>query len=191
MLDEYILNQLDKLEVERETLTAQLQKLVQEEAEEEQKIQELLEQENVGIELFSPRAAQNSVKIQIERIRKHIDDLQYEQARVQDLLEKNKDSDEKYQLLLLESREKTNTEVPAETAGTGTSVSAAEVTRSSLQNIDTEALDCLKKETKEELETILIRVERCLNLIHTDKVKCKNELKNLRYYLKALLSKDR
>ena len=83
MLDDYILSQLDKLETERESLTMQLHKLVREEEEENQKIQELLEQENVGIELFSPRAAQNSVKAQIELIRKHIDDLQYEEAKVQ------------------------------------------------------------------------------------------------------------
>lgn len=183
MLDDYILSQLDKLETERESLIMQLHKLVREEEEENQKIQELLEQENVGIELFSPRAAQNSVKAQIELIRKHIDDLQYEEAKVQDLLEKNKSSDEKYQLLLLESREKEKSDDLIEEASVSSSAGIP-------AGLSGEELEQLKAETKEELETILVRVERCLNLIHSDKVKCKNELKNLRYYLKALLSKE-
>ena len=41
---------------------------------------------------------------------------------------------------------------------------------------------------KEELKNILNRVEKCFNLLYSDKSQCKHELINLKYYLKALIS---
>ena len=51
----------------------------------------------------------------------------------------------------------------------------------------------LKKEPpvlneKEEFKNILSRVDKCLQFIDTDSNRCKNELNNLKYYLKAILS---
>lgn len=43
-------------------------------------------------------------------------------------------------------------------------------------------------EEKDEFKNILSRVERCINLVDTDTAKCKMDLTNLKYYLKALLS---
>ncbi len=51
-------------------------------------------------------------------------------------------------------------------------------------------VESINKEHIHQLETILKRVDQCIDLSHRDKIKCRNELKNLKYYMKALISKN-
>ena len=230
MLDEFITAQLEKLGLEKEDLIRQLQEIAGEEDSQNKKISELLDEEDVGIEIFSPRSANHTVKAQIEEIKKHIDELQYEAASIQDLLEKNSQQEEKYQALLLEIRQKNASDIKLlkeenpghdneekkemtdESSGAAaTAFSDRDDKNQGPENGDqTGEKDALSSEmpetitnqekaegkgsnelfvTKPEMEQVLQRVEKCLHFAHSDKIKCRNELKNLRYYLKALLSR--
>ena len=177
MLDEYILNKLEEIQKEKEDLKNELLSLSELEGEETKKIDGLLEKEDVGMELFSPRSENKPLKVQIEELRQHIDDIKDKEALVMDKIEKNEENEKKYRDFLQEAKSNNRKDEPedAETEAGETPVK---------DTIE------IKTEVNRELEVLLKRVERCISLVHSDRTKCKNELKNIRYYIMAMLSKQ-
>jgi len=157
MLNEYILDQLKILESEKEELSRQLDDIIQQETDCEERMRELDRTEDVSLEIFSPRAHGTEKGAELADMQKHIDELRYQEAEIRAKIERNETQEEKYQKLLLEAR--MNTEVPT-----------SDVSR-------------------EELEHIAASIDQCIGYLRTDRAKCKAELKNMRYYVKALLSR--
>ena len=62
MLEQYITEQLSAIREKKLKLNEQLKWLCDAETEDEQMIKELLEKEDVGIEIFSPRNTESKVK---------------------------------------------------------------------------------------------------------------------------------
>ena len=176
MLKEYLTSQISKLSDEKKHLESQMNELMQEEISESSKIDKLLESEDVGIELFSPRNPDSKTKVQIDNIRKHIDEIQYKQAEISSKLETNQSMQEKWQRLYEEAE---NGELP------------------SLESVEkSEEKDSLgHKQSVEEIESydqvfreILKRINFCIALMGKDRNKCKAELKSLQYYVQALIA---
>ena len=115
MLDEYLTHHLEEIEYEYLRLTEELQRLVSEENILRDEIDAILQQEDVGLEIFSPRSNRTAMKDKIAEIRKHIDDLQYQQAKISDQIAENRAKEEHYQLLLAEAR---HPEISGKTDGT-------------------------------------------------------------------------
>ncbi len=181
MLDEYILGQLDKIRQERQKLQEKLMGLTDEETRCRNEISRLLEQEDVGYELFSPRAGDDTVKTKIDEIQKHIEDLQYKQADVTESLAENQERVDHYETLLEEAR---NREPGKES--------------DDQKNEEPEGKNTLLNELENdedyrtlylgELKLVLEKIDTCLNLIGHNRSQCKNELKNLRYHLRSVIS---
>lgn len=168
MLDQYILKQLEENDLKLEKLNNKLKMLCREEESCFNMIQKLQDQEDVGLELFSPRNPDDSTRYKISQIKRQVDSIKMEQETVSDEIEQAKSEEDKYQKMLLESRSKS-------------------VHR---KNRDLESCGVMTEEGKEELKNILTRVDKCLTLLCSDKGQCKHELTNMKYYLKALISKS-
>ncbi len=167
MLEKFILEQLERTEAEKKELVMELNKLVTEEEMESRRVSELLEQEDVGIELFSPRNPETKITPQITEIRKKIEDVKYKQTVISDKLDQNGLNETKWQKLLLEAR---SPELKQEEA-------------------------CLEAEKGqnshlEDLKTIMERLNQGMIFMDTDVNRSKVELNNLKYYLKALISRS-
>ena len=112
--------------------------------------------------------------ITIQQIRRISNDI--------DLLKTEAKSEEsKYQQMLSEIRNKQNSESLQKEK-----IEADSNPKSEIEE-DTEKRYQSFNE-REELKNILARVDKSLSLLYTDKSHCKNELINLKYYLKALIS---
>lgn len=180
MLDEYILSQLDKIRQERTRLQEKLAGLTQEETGCREEIARLLEQEDVGYELFSPRAGDDTVKSRIAEIQKHIEDLQYKQADVTESLAENQERVSHYETLLEEARNRDPGERSKEDREADTAKKP--------QMIELESDEDFRTLYIGELKLILGKIDACLNLIGHNRNQCKNELKNLRYHLRSVIS---
>ncbi len=211
MLEEFILGQLETLSLRRDELTKAMNALASQEEEDHSEIARLLETEDLGLELFSPRTANNSVREQINTIKKHLEELEIKQTEIRGELEQLTLNENKYQEMLLEARTR-KADIKEEKQENRDSSDADETTDNTTEkgilsysdtaemNKDTddqvpievsnEDKDKFKEEYIETLETILKRVDHCIDLSHRDKIKCRNELKNLRYYMKAVISKN-
>ena len=176
MLEEYIQTQLNRIRQERQKLQDELKVVSEEEESANHQISELLEQEDVGFEIFSPRAGENTVKASIEQIQKHIEDLQYKQLGLTQALGENQERLSHYENLLEEARAKEAEEPLPETAPGEASP------------LKTDASDEKQIMYLAELKAVLEKVDSCINLIGHNRSQCKNELKNLRYHLRALIS---
>ncbi len=219
MLEEFILGQLEEIECRKEDLKRQLNDLVNQEKEDNEEISKLLKEQDLGFELFSPRSANHSVREQVDTIKNHIEELRVRQTQIRGDLEQNTVNENRYQEMLLEARQRESDpslpgqmnekdaegvepEATEENAGGFDQISIEEAAIESEDSqmvtaeaentaLDEEtALTALKKEHIQQLETVLKRVDQCIDLSHRDKIKCRNELKNLRYYMKALISKN-
>ncbi len=176
MLNEFILKQLDVVVRERESLSRQLDEVTGKENEENSSLQKLLDRDDVGVEVFSPRAAGKPVKIQVEDIRQRIEDLECQEAMVRDQLEQTLLKEEKLRKMLSEARvSNQDVGLSGETDGSGA--------KRDDQFIQIQA------ETHEELQVILKRIDHCFEICMSDPEACRNELRTLQYYLKALLTK--
>lgn len=130
-------------------------------------IRKLQDRENVELELFSPRNSDDSTRHKIGQIKQQIDSIKIEQSAISEEIEQAKAEEDKYQEMLMETRSKN--------VGQKNGNLESSVTR--------------MEEDKEELKNILTRVDRCLTLLYSDKGQCKHELINMKYYLKALISR--
>ena len=177
MLEEYIQTQLNRIRQDRQKLQDELKEVSEEEENANHQISELLEQEDVGFEIFSPRAGENTVKASIEQIQKHIEDLQYKQLGLTQALGDNQDRLSHYENLLEEARAK---------EAEGEPLPETEPQEASPLKPDT--LDEKQIMYLAELKAVLEKIDSCINLIGHNRSQCKNELKNLRYHLRALIS---
>ena len=189
MLDEYIMNQLTQVEDEFQRLNQTLSDLNDQESAMQKKLQELLAAKDIGMEIFSPRIDGNLSKEEIEETQRRLEELRIRQMEVNEEISRNREKEEKYQILLNEARMKEisdarelASEIPSDVLEEPEKNAAAE-TKNPCSDHRQDADDHYKDDLKE----ILVRVEKCINLVNHDRTRCKNELKNLRYYLKALL----
>ena len=174
MLEQYITEQLTVIREKKLRLNEQLKRLCDAETEDEEMIKELLEKEDVGIEIFSPRNTESKVKEKIGAIREHIEELQLKQTEVSEQLAQVSVDEEHWEQLLEEAQKKAEIEETTEEQPNITSAP------------DTEA------ETQDEgeiLKEILSRVQKCSWYAEKNRQKCKKELAALEYYLKALIAK--
>ena len=183
MLDEYIQAQLDRIRQERQKLQGELKELTDEEENANHQISELLEQEDVGFELFSPRAGDNTVKNQISDIQKHIEDLQYKQASLTQLLAENQERLSHYEQLLEEARAREEEPVETREVSEAGSDVVSPLSAAGAGETDEKRLLYVA-----EMKNVLEKIDTCINLIGHNRNQCKNELKNLRYHLRSVIS---
>ena len=211
MLEDYLNNQIEKYTKEKELLLGKMKELVDEETRQNQEIEKLMDQEDVGIELFSPRNPDSKVKVQVENIRKHIDELQYKQAELSSDLDTSQNMINKWQKLLDEAKEKNelaNTEelnspsIHSESFKKDhTEKDPGKIEQKTEQRTEEKTQKKADGEGKSEenssdftveygheLKEIQRRVNYCLAIIGKDRNKCKGELKSLQYYINALLA---
>ena len=173
MLDEFILEQLDRIEDEYLELNQKLADLTEQEKAEQVQLNKYLDADDLGLELFSPRSNAGPIKEKVSEIQKHLEELRILQIETTDRIARNREKEEKYQQMLNEAR-------------------MADISdeRSVSDNLKEEKEKEKIKTQVEDLKEIRERVEKCINLVKHDRSKCKSELKNLRYYLKALIAND-
>lgn len=182
MIDEYIQAQLDRLMQERQKLQEELQEVSGEEEQANHQISELLDQEDVGFEIFSPRAGDNTVKNRISQIQKHIEDLQYKQAGLTQALAENQDRLSHYERLMDEAH------IKEEPAPAENKTEEMPETSSPLSTEGAKDVDASKIMYLAELKSVLEKVDTCINLVGHNRNQCKSELKNLRYHLRTVIS---
>ena len=175
MLNEFILKQLDVIVKERDSLSRQLNELTGKESEENLTMQKLLDREDVGVEVFSPRSIGKPIKLQVEDIKQRIEDIECQEALIRDQLEQTLVKEEKLRKMLSEAK----TEFQSE----------AQEAPEAADTKEKQKLLQFQAETHEELQTILDRVNHCAEITLSDPEGCRRELKTLQYYLKALLTK--
>lgn len=173
MLDEFILEQLDHIEKEYLDLNQKLVDLTEQEKEEQVRMSKYLDADDIGMELFSPRTNSGPIKEKVAEIQKHLEELRILQVETSEKIAKNREKEEKYQQMLNEARMSNMTEERAKKE----TIAEPEAQVSASNQV-------------EDLKEILARVEKCINLVNHDRTKCKSELKNLRYFLKALIAND-
>lgn len=166
MLDQYIMNCLKENDQQLQELREKLAAFQREEESCHHMIKKLREREDVGRELFSPRGANDTTRDKVSDIRKQIDEINLQQAKIEDAIREKEEEVKKYQDMLVEIKNRSSEKYQ---------------------------IKQLKKEPpvlneKEEFKNILSRVDKCLQFIDTESNRCKNELNNLKYYLKAILS---
>ena len=172
MLDQYIINRLKDNDQKLKKLGEKLKGLQMEEESSYNMIQKLMEQEDVGMELFSPRNGNDTTRNKVADIKKEIEDIKIQQIKVSEEIEQRKAEDTKYQAMLEEIKNR-KTEYK-------NSKPYREPTEEMRQDSSVKNM--------EELKSILLRVEKCISLLNKNKNQCKSELENLKYYLKALIS---
>lgn len=166
MLDQYIMNCLKESDQQLNELKEKSETLQREEESCHHMIQRLRECEDVGRELFSPRNPSDNTRQKVSDVRKQIDEIHLQQAKISDEIRERKEELKKYQDMLVEIKNRNNEKYQ---------------------------IKHLKKtppilNEKDEFKNILSRVDKCLQLVDIDSNRCKNELMNLKYYLKAILS---
>ena len=189
MLEEYIRSHLEEIDEERKNLNLRFEELNRQEEETKNKISILLDSEDVGVELFSPRKAHVDVKQQVTALRSALEDLQLAIAHVSDLIAENQSRREKYLHMLDDAQqveeEKRLTKQAAKQEAEHIAECAAAQTPETNASLKPHTEDDLYREN---LLEILRRVEKAMNFSHNDRNKCKNELKSLQYFVKALLA---
>ena len=175
MLNEFILKQLDTVIKERDSLNRQLDELTGKESEESKIMQAILDREDVGVEVFSPRSSGKPVKVQVEDIRQRIEDIECQEALVRDELEQTLLREEKLRRMLSEAKASGNAKIPTKQGPD--------------PDLGEEALLRFQAETHETYQVILKRIDRCCEIGISDPEACRTELRTLQYYLKALLTK--
>ena len=158
-------------------------------------MKQLMENEDVGLELFSPRNFEDTTRDKLRMIKKQIAGIQLEQTEISEKISKAKENESNYQAMLLELRtcgeDETKKEKQEEFQKDKHEVNHKKSFEDDYEKTQRESDSIslygnLKR--KEELKNILNRVEKCFNLLYSDKSQCKHELINLKYYLKALIS---
>ena len=113
-------------------------------------------------------------------IQKHIEDLQYKQAAVTESLGENQERMAHYEKLLDEAR---NREPEQEE-----NISDQEKEKKTQIFFEIENEDDLRTIYVGEMKMLLERIDKCINLVGHNRNQCKNELKNLRYHLRSIIS---
>lgn len=188
MLENYILTQLRENDELLEKLNKKLLYLQMEENSCIDMMNQLLENEDVGMELFSPRNTDETTREKVRMIKQQIANIQVEQGKISEKISRAKESETNYQEMLFEIRKKSFDNLEELIIEEKKQARPNEKTESNEQTELNEKIEYIEEKRKEELKTILKRVEKCFNLLYSDKSQCKHELINLKYYLKALIS---
>lgn len=195
MLEKYIMDQLSENDSLLDKLNQKMLYLQKEEDSCRNMMKQLMENEDVGLELFSPRNFEDTTRDKLRMIKKQIAGIQLEQNEISEKISKAKENESNYQAMLLELRtcgeDETKKEKQEEFQKDKHEVNHKKSFEDDYEKTQRESdsislYSNLKR--KEELKNILNRVEKCFNLLYSDKSQCKHELINLKYYLKALIS---
>ena len=195
MLEKYIMDQLSENDSLLDKLNQKMLYLQKEEDSCRNMMKQLMENEDVGLELFSPRNFEDTTRDKLRMIKKQIAGIQLEQNEISVKISKAKENESNYQAMLLELRtcgeDETKKEKQEEFQKDKHEVNHKKSFEDDYEKTQRESdsislYSNLKR--KEELKNILNRVEKCFNLLYSDKSQCKHELINLKYYLKALIS---
>lgn len=195
MLEKYIMDQLSENDSLLDKLNQKMLYLQKEEDSCRNMMKQLMENEDVGLELFSPRNFEDTTRDKLRMIKKQIAGIQLEQTEISEKISKAKENESNYQAMLLELRtcgeDETKKEKQEELQKDKHEVNHKKSFEDDYEKTQRESdsislYSNLKR--KEELKNILNRVEKCFNLLYSDKSQCKHELINLKYYLKALIS---
>ena len=195
MLEKYIMDQLSENDSLLDKLNQKMLYLQKEEDSCRNMMKQLMENEDVGLELFSPRNFEDTTRDKLRMIKKQIAGIQLEQNEISEKISKAKENESNYQAMLLELRtcgeDETKKEKQEELQKDKHEVNHKKSFEDDYEKTQRESdsislYSNLKR--KEELKNILNRVEKCFNLLYSDKSQCKHELINLKYYLKALIS---
>lgn len=195
MLEKYIMDQLSENDSLLDKLNQKMLYLQKEEDSCRNMMKQLMENEDVGLELFSPRNFEDTTRDKLRMIKKQIAGIQLEQNEISEKISKAKENESNYQAMLLELRtcgeDETKKEKQEEFQKDKHEVNHKKSFEDDYKKTQRESdsislYSNLKR--KEELKNILNRVEKCFNLLYSDKSQCKHELINLKYYLKALIS---
>ena len=195
MLEKYIMDQLSENDSLLDKLNQKMLYLQKEEDSCRNMMNQLMENEDVGLELFSPRNFEDTTRDKLRMIKKQIAGIQLEQTEISEKISKAKENESNYQAMLLELRtcgeDETKKEKQEEFQKDKHEVNHKKSFEDDYEKTQRESDSIslygnLKR--KEELKNILNRVEKCFNLLYSDKSQCKHELINLKYYLKALIS---
>lgn len=195
MLEKYIMDQLSENDSLLDKLNQKMLYLQKEEDSCRNMMKQLMENEDVGLELFSPRNFEDTTRDKLRMIKKQIAGIQLEQTEISEKISKAKENESNYQAMLLELRtcgeDETKKEKQEEFQKDKHEVNHKKSFEDDYEKTQRESdsislYSNLKR--KEELKNILNRVEKCFNLLYSDKSQCKHELINLKYYLKALIS---
>ena len=195
MLEKYIMDQLSENDSLLDKLNQKMLYLQKEEDSCRNMMKQLMENEDVGLELFSPRNFEDTTRDKLRMIIKQIAGIQLEQNEISEKISKAKENESNYQAMLLELRtcgeDETKKEKQEEFQKDKHEVNHKKSFEDDYEKTQRESdsislYSNLKR--KEELKNILNRVEKCFNLLYSDKSQCKHELINLKYYLKALIS---
>ncbi len=171
MFDEFIRDLLEQNEKETISLQEQLEELNREEKDKQQQISLLFDTQDVGLEIFSPRTSGSPMKDKVASLQKEIEEIQFRQMQISEKIGLNQEKTANYQKMLEEARRSRDDNYGGASSNSGKKASPAD-----------SSVEC------DRLKEILFRVERCLNLVGHDRNGCKEELRNLRYYLKAQIS---
>ena len=194
-MEEYIMEQLKQLEEIREDLNTKIVSLARKEEALKNELQEIAQDHDMDLEVFSPRFLNEELKTKMKEIKLQIEELQLQQLRTQSEIETCTEKIEKFHEILLKARNEEQ-KINILQQKLSSEIKADDADQKSTENNRTEENKAEKNaaetdqdpDMRDKMETVLHRVEKCLNLIHTDKIKCKNELKQLRYYLRAVIS---
>ncbi len=162
MLDEYIQEQITRLSEEKKYLSEKLNKLVEQEQEEQKQIAQVLDTEDVGVELFSPRAVNNGASRQISRIKQHVEDLRVQQTEIRQRLEQTIENEKKYRLMYEESQESYRQNAEDLLAGADNALDKEEQQKKSVSEQDEtikqlrEQIEELQKEKQDTAEQIQV-----------------------------------
>lgn len=166
MFEQYVMNCLKENNQQLKDLIEKKEKLQMEEESCHNMIKKLADNVDVGREFFSPRNPSDSIKQKVADIRKQIEDLKFQQEKISDEMKQKRKEVKEYENMLNEIKKRD----------------------SEKYQIKQFKKEPPVLEEKEEFKKILCRVDKCLTLLESDTIRCKTELSNLKYYLKALLS---
>jgi len=185
-MDSYIKTQINILEEERELLNQKLLDLAREEAALKEQLQTLAEEQDIDMEVFSPRYPNTDLKQKISEIKEKLEELQFQQMQYQAKIELSVQKIQKYHEVLLETKTSETYSDRQETKeqASGKQEESEELTRKPDQGYPDD------QSHREHYEDILKRIEKCLNYLYSDRQKCKTELKGIRYLLRALLAQE-
>ena len=172
MVEEFILNQLRDNDQKISKLEFAIKEYEKEEEESDQRLKEydLQNQDNLGV--FSPRMINDNFYKQKLQIEEQIEQIRLKKIQIREQIQELNKSNEQYQKMLLEKKtEETHFD------------------QMSFQIMDeSESIKLIKQQSVDEYKQILKRVDKITCLLDTNKNLCRNELSNLKYYIKALIS---
>ncbi len=190
MLEDYMHTRSEITESEKSEIQSRIRDLCDEEKRERSHMDKNATRQDSGMALFSPRSGlreqDRELNEQIfDQIRKHIDEIGYQKEELTMRLTHIDMNSSKWH----NGSEKSNHQVQNLTihddsqAEEGLKPPKTEKTSENRQKFPASRDNVI-----EELENILDHVENCITLSHEDSSRCRKELKNLKSYIRSLIT---